>query len=157
MKRKLDFGLNPTINSLEKRYDRLSKKKYNKKPLLGIIAFLFMIVFLAVAGLELYFGLSAVLEANATTDENTGNNDETAENKGYYANLKYLVSSVKAIDEDTVQIKASRGYYGLLYALTYPILPSGYAGTENPPGTGAYVITTFEPQDHVYLQSNSNW
>jgi len=84
-------------------------------------------------------------------------NDETAENKGYYANLKYLVSSVKAIDEDTVQIKASRGYYGLLYALTYPILPSGYAGTENPPGTGAYVITTFEPQDYVYLQSNSNW
>lgn len=84
-------------------------------------------------------------------------NDETAENKGYYANLKYLVSSVKAIDEDTVQIKASRAYYGLLYALTYPILPAGYAGTENPPGTGAYVISTFESQDYVYLQSNTNW
>ena len=84
-------------------------------------------------------------------------NDETAEDKGYYANLKYLVSSVKAIDEDTVQIKASRAYYGLLYALTYPILPAGYAGTENPPGTGAYVISTFESQDYVYLQSNTNW
>ncbi|MBQ2701117.1 MAG: ABC transporter substrate-binding protein [Clostridia bacterium] len=84
-------------------------------------------------------------------------NDETAENKGYYANLKYFVSSIKAIDDMTVQIKAERAYYGLLYALNYPILPAGYAGTENPPGTGAYIFSTFEPQDYVYLQANPNW
>lgn len=82
MKRKLDFGMNSTINSLEKRYERLSKKKYNKKPLLGIISFLFMLVFLAVAGIELYFGLSTVLAPDNTTNGNEEiNNEDTPANE----------------------------------------------------------------------------
>jgi len=84
-------------------------------------------------------------------------NDESAEDHGYYANLSYFVDSVKAIDESTVQIKAKRAYYGTLYALTYPILPANALGTVNPPGTGAYVFTAFEPQDYVWLTANTNW
>lgn len=84
-------------------------------------------------------------------------NDENAEDKGYYANLRYFIASIKAVDETTVQIKADRPYYGLLYALTYPILPRDKIEMANPPGTGAYVISTFEPQDYVWLQANPNW
>ncbi len=76
---------------------------------------------------------------------------------GYYQNLRYFVKSVSATDDTTVVFKADRGYYGFLYALTYPILPADQIEAENPPGTGAYVIRHFEAQDYMWLQANSNW
>ena len=77
--------------------------------------------------------------------------------KGYYMNLKYFVSSISARDDRTVVIKASRSYYGLLYALTFPIVPAWALETDNPPGTGAYIAESFLPGNTLQLVPNPNW
>ena len=83
-------------------------------------------------------------------------NDETADYKGYFGNLRYFIDSVSAKDDQTVVIKASRSYYGLLYALTFPILPADYIEQPNPPGTGPYTIS-FQPRDFMALTANDLW
>ncbi len=82
--------------------------------------------------------------------------DESASYKGYYGNLRYFIESVRAEDDLTVVMKASRSYYGLLYALTYPILPADRVDQPNPPGTGPYVMN-FLPREHAALTVNSKW
>ena len=62
MKRKYEFATNGRLVSLENDYEKLSKKKYRNKPLLGIIFFLLMFALLVVTGVVLYFGISAGLE-----------------------------------------------------------------------------------------------
>ena len=52
------------------------------------------------------------------------NNDATTE-KGYYVNLKYFISKISAPDEHTVVVRAARPYWGMLYAMTFPVLPKG--------------------------------
>lgn len=83
--------------------------------------------------------------------------DEAAQDHGYYVNLKYFVNSISAKDEKTVVVKADRKYWGVLYAMTFPVLPAAYVTSDNPPGTGAYVVSTFEPANYLWLQANTNW
>ena len=71
--------------------------------------------------------------------------DTTLTNKGYYANLRYFVKEIKARDNYTVEVRADRQYYGVLYAMTFPVLPASALESANPPGTGAYMITAFTP------------
>ena len=84
-------------------------------------------------------------------------NDETVTDKGYYGNLRYFIKSIKADGDLAVVITAERGYYGLLYALTFPILPADRVQMAGPPGTGPYVISDFRPQDYIWLTANDNW
>lgn len=84
-------------------------------------------------------------------------NNEEAVNKGYYGNLRYFVDSIKAENESTVVVKAKRSYYGFLYAMTFPILPASRIQDANPPGTGPYVVSVFEPQDYMWLTANPMW
>ncbi|MCL2866625.1 MAG: ABC transporter substrate-binding protein [Clostridia bacterium] len=81
----------------------------------------------------------------------------SAQGPGYYRNLAYFVSSVSAPDARTVVFKTRRSYYGFLYALLFPILPADKLEWENPPGTGAYVITQFQPQELMWLEFNPLW
>lgn len=83
--------------------------------------------------------------------------DEATVQKGFYQNLRYFVKSISAKDELTVQVKADRSYYGILYAMTFPILPADRINQDNPPGTGPYMITSFEPGNHIYLDYNPLW
>lgn len=83
-------------------------------------------------------------------------NSESSD-KGYYVNLKYFVDSITAKDDRTVVVKASRAYYGLLYAMTFPILPAWAVDTDNPPGTGAYIISSFTPGNTLELVPNPYW
>ena len=78
---------------------------------------------------------------------------------GYYANLSYFVDRITAKDDATVEVRATSGrpYWGLLYAMTFPILPAGWAGLDNPPGSGAYMIDSFSPMDHLTLSPNPHW
>lgn len=69
----------------------------------------------------------------------------TSSDLGYYANLRYFIKEIKARDNYTVEVRAERQYYGILYAMTFPILPEEYLTTSNPPGTGAYIISSFTP------------
>lgn len=84
-------------------------------------------------------------------------NSETSADKGYYMNLKYFVSSITAKDDRTVVVKAARSYYGLLYAMTFPVLPAWALDTDNPPGTGAYMVDSFVPGNTLELVVNPYW
>ena len=85
-------------------------------------------------------------------------NDENTTDSGFYANLKYFISSITASGDSTVIIKTSkRPCYGLLYALTFPIVPAAMVDSDNPPGTGPYQFNTFRAGDYAWLQANPNW
>ncbi len=85
-------------------------------------------------------------------------NDENTTDHGFYSNLKYFVSSISARDESTVVIKTGkRPYYGLLYALTFPIVKASEVDSDNPLGTGPYQINAFAAGDYAWLQANPNW
>lgn len=53
--------------------------------------------------------------------------------RGPYTSLKYLINSVKAIDDHTVEIKTNRRNYGFLFAMTFPILPAWALQEISPP------------------------
>ncbi len=78
-------------------------------------------------------------------------------NQGFYQNIHYLIKSIKAQDERTVVVKAARSYYGLLYAMTFPVVPANWVDSPSPPGTGPYMVTSFEPGNYMYLQINPGW
>lgn len=86
-------------------------------------------------------------------------NEENSQNPGYYFNLKYFVKSISASGDDTVVVKtaAGRNYWGVLYAMTFPVLPKDRVSAPNPPGTGPYMISTFEAGDYMWLQTNPYW
>lgn len=79
------------------------------------------------------------------------------EGKGQYAQLKYIISSATANDAKTLIIKVSRPYYGIYYALTFPILPQSQVQADNPVGTGPFKTEQFAPANYLYLTANSNW
>ncbi len=83
--------------------------------------------------------------------------NEDASARGFYQNIRYLVSSVSAKDSRTVVVKAERSYYGLLYALTFPVVPASQVDSANPLGTGPYVVSAFEAANYVWLKVNENW
>ncbi len=84
-------------------------------------------------------------------------NDDTANDKGFYQNIKYVVASVKALDDLTLQVKAKRPYYGLLYAMTFPVVPASQVDMAGPAGTGPYTISVFEPLGYLWLVANESW
>ena len=85
-------------------------------------------------------------------------NDENSSEPGFYSNLKYFISSISAKDDSTVEIRTQkRPCYGLLYALTFPIVPADMVDQDNPYGTGPYQINTFAAGDYCWLQANPNW
>ena len=84
-------------------------------------------------------------------------NDENITDHGFYSNLKYFVSGISAKDDYTVTVKTSRPYYGLLYEMTFPVVPSDYVGDDNPPGSGPYMILEFHPGESMWLSANSGW
>lgn len=83
--------------------------------------------------------------------------DTNSSDKGYYMNLKYFINSISAKDDRTVVVKAERSYYGLLYAMTFPVLPAWALESDNPPGTGPYMVSTFTPGNTLELVVNPHW
>ena len=96
-----------------------------------------------------------VATAQAILDRANNENGDT----GYYVNLKYFVDRITAKDDSTVEVRAKseRSYWGLLYAMTFPILPAGWANLDNPPGSGAYMIDLFNPMQNLSLVPNPYW
>ena len=83
--------------------------------------------------------------------------NNNTDDPGFYMNLKYFIDTISAEDEHTVLVKAERPYYGLLYAMTFPILPANALESNNPPGTGAYMCTYFTPGAALVLENNPYW
>ena len=83
--------------------------------------------------------------------------DENITDHGFYVNLKYFVQSISAKDDYTVVVRASRKYYGLLYEMTFPVVPAAQVGWDQPIGSGPYYIREFHAGDYMWLQANGNW
>ncbi len=83
--------------------------------------------------------------------------DESITDHGFYAILNYFVSSITAKDDYTVTVKAKRPYFGLLYQMTFPVVPEQQVAGDNPPGSGPYVITEFHAGERMWLAANTNW
>lgn len=85
--------------------------------------------------------------------------DENLTDHGYYQNLRRFVSSITAKDDYTVVVRAdsSRPCYGLLYQMTFPVVPADMVSFDSPPGTGPYMITEFHAGDRMWLSANPNW
>ena len=79
------------------------------------------------------------------------------EGRGQYNQLKYIISDVSANSADSLKITVSRPYYGIYYALTFPVLPRDQVMLENPVGTGPFMVERFEPTNFLYLSANGNW
>ncbi len=84
-------------------------------------------------------------------------NDDASSDKGYYQNLKYFVKSISATNDTTVVVKASRKYYGLLYAMTFPVLKASEVDADSPLGTGPYYISGFDAGNSIWLDVNEYW
>lgn len=86
-------------------------------------------------------------------------NDTSSQTPGYYFNLKYFVKSISASGDYTVVVKTASGrnYWGILYAMTFPILRQDQVSADNPLGTGPYVISDFDAGNYLSLQVNENW
>ncbi len=84
-------------------------------------------------------------------------NNQDGRDTGFYANIRYLVSSFNARDNRTLEVKAKRAYYGVLYSLTFPVVPASQVGMANPVGSGPYMVSQFEPSNFMQLAVNPNW
>ncbi len=83
--------------------------------------------------------------------------DESITDHGFYGNLRYFISSIRAVDEHTVAIKTNRQCFGFLYAMTFPIVPASMVGSDSPPGTGPYAIREFHAGERMWLRANESW
>ena len=79
------------------------------------------------------------------------------EGRGQYNQLKYIISDVSANSAESLRITASRPYYGMYYALTFPVLPREQVQAEHPAGTGPFRVDDFVPANYLYLSANENW
>ena len=89
--------------------------------------------------------------------------DENISDHGFYRNLDYFVKSITAKDSTTVSVtakttkSASRSYFGILYAMTFPVVPASQVSADFPLGSGPYVISRFEAGSFMTLAANPNW
>lgn len=89
--------------------------------------------------------------------------DENITDHGFYSNLNYFVKSITAKDDHTVVVTAktsksdTRYYYGILYQMTFPIVPASQVSADNPCGSGPYVVSQFQAGDFMVLEANTNW
>ena len=84
-------------------------------------------------------------------------NDENVKDHGFYGNIKYFISSISAKDDQTVIIRAKRKYFGLLYALNFPVVPASQVTEDQPLGSGPYVVDQFVAGSYMQLSANKNW
>ena len=84
-------------------------------------------------------------------------NDENIADHGFYSNLKYFVKKISAKDDRTVVLRADRRYFGLLYEMTFPVVPASQVASDQPTGSGPYVISNFVAGDFMTLEANPNW
>ena len=89
--------------------------------------------------------------------------DENITDHGFYSNLNYFVKSISAKDDRTLVVTAksnksdTRYYFGILYQMTFPIVPASQVNNDSPLGSGPYTIRQFVAGDYMTLEANQNW
>lgn len=79
------------------------------------------------------------------------------EGRGQYSQLQYIVGSVSVNSADSLQITVKRPYYGVRFALTFPVLPRDQVMSSMPVGTGPFKVDDFAPANYLHLSANDNW
>ena len=79
------------------------------------------------------------------------------EGRGQYNQLKFMITGVSVNSADSLQITVSRPYFGIKFALTFPILPRDQVQSDRPLGTGPFKVDQFDPANYLYLSANENW
>ena len=82
---------------------------------------------------------------------------EQPNQKGMYSELPSILTRWEAEDERTLRVQTNRPYYGILYAMTFPVLQAQSAFEANPPGTGPYCVDYYVPGQALWLRGNENW
>lgn len=77
--------------------------------------------------------------------------------RGVHCNLYAYIKAWEPVDENTVKITASRSYYGLLNAMTFPIFPASNIDDELPPGTGPYYIEEYLEDTRLWISAWYQW
>lgn len=85
-----------------------------------------------------------------------------AGDKGFYFNLKYFIKSISASDDHTVVVNAARKYWGLLYAMTFPVVPASQVTADRPLSSGPYYLSSYVPASttegaQFRLSANPYW
>ena len=82
--------------------------------------------------------------------------DENITDHGFYSNLNLFVKSISAKDDRTVVVQSKtsaknpRQYYGILYQMTFPVVPAAQVGADQPIGSGPYVVSSFVAGDPIH-------
>lgn len=79
------------------------------------------------------------------------------ETPGFYFNLKYFIKDIYQEGDYTVVVKSDRKYYGLLYAMTFPVVPADQINSDFPLGSGAYKLADFKAGSYILLNTNPHW
>ena len=86
--------------------------------------------------------------------------NESVTAQGFYRNMQYMVSKFYAQDERTLVVTTASGrpYFGLLYAMTFPVVPAAQVDLAAPYGSGPYKFGAFEPANsYMWLTLNTYW
>jgi len=86
--------------------------------------------------------------------------NEDVSAQGFYRNIQYMVSKFSAQDDRTLVVTTTKGrpYFGLLYAMTFPVVPADQVDLAAPYGSGAYKFGAFEPENnYMWLTLNDYW
>lgn len=100
------------------------------------------------------YDVKATLDAlKALADDSSLPSNE----KGIFSLVTNSMTHWQADDKRTLTIRTNKPSYSLLYAMTFPILQAQAIYTANPPGTGPYQITYFNPGDEMWLSAFPGW
>ncbi len=85
----------------------------------------------------------------------------TGADSNYVYNIGAISGSTK-VDDYTVQITQSTPGYAAVYFMTFPVLCKAYCAsneidTAKPVGTGPYMVTEIDMEDHVSFEVNPAW
>lgn len=80
-----------------------------------------------------------------------------SEGKGQYNQLRFMISNATANNAETVVFTVTRPYFGIYYALTFPVLHESQVSYDLPLGTGPYKMDRFQPQNMLFLSAYENW
>lgn len=108
MKRKVDYGMDAALVDTEKKFAKCDRKKHGKKVILGILSFILMIAFLAVAAFGLYLGISAILDEkkdDATAQEESSIKTMLNDiNEDYFSKVTSLLDGKEDDDTDGIVV-----------------------------------------------------
>lgn len=76
---------------------------------------------------------------------------------GLYQQVDSILSTWEVKGTNILRVKAKKPSYSIVYAMTFPILPSGSADYECPPGTGPYRIEFYQPGSQLALSVSDIW